>query len=211
MRTVATIFNAAYDDELIPRNPARKLGLAQSPSSEWRKINADEFWRLYQAADDIMRPLFALCRLAGLRFSDAMALQWTHVRFDEGVLSFRPIKVERFAKRDARVPICAELRAILEELRGTAIRIDGHVISRRAYTTAYDHFSYVCRAAGLEPWSKPFHTLRKSCIDDWARIAPPNVVMEWATHTTLSTTMKFYAKIHRTDEVLGQRAMFGVA
>ena len=35
--------------------------------------------------------------------------------------------------------------------------------------------------------------------------------MEWATHTTLSTTMKLYVEVHRADEVLGQWAVFGVA
>ncbi|MFA7238347.1 MAG: site-specific integrase [Phycisphaeraceae bacterium] len=212
MRLVAAIFNEAFDDDLMPRNPTKKLGLPQSPASTWRKIDADEFWKLYNAAHESLKPLLALCRLAALRYSDALGLRWSNVRFDEGVLTFRPMKVERFAKVDARVPICAELRTILEELRhptlpglpGAAIRIDGYVVPRDAPKQGYEQFKQACKRAGLEPWSKPFHTLRKSCIDDWARLAPPNVVMEWATHTTLSTTMKYYAKVHRADESLGQ-------
>lgn len=207
MRLVAAIFTAAFDDELIMRNPARKLGLPQSPASSWRKVTADEFWKLYNAADDDMKPLFALCRLAALRYSDALALKWSNVRFDEGILTFRPIKVERFSKVDARVPICAELRTILEELRKTVIRIDGRVVPYGSPKEGYKRFTQTCKRAGLDPWPKPFHTLRKSCIDDWARIAPPNVVMDWATHTAIATTMKYYAKVHRSDEVLGQAAL----
>lgn len=207
MRLVAAIFTAAFDDELIMRNPARKLGLPQSPASSWRKITAEEFWKLYNAADDGLKLLIALGRLAAMRYSDARALKWSNVRFDEGVLIYRPMKVERFAKVDARVPICAELRSILEQARLASIRIDGVIIPPNTPQWGYDRFARACRLAGLEPWSKPFHTLRKSCIDDWARIAPPNVVMEWATHTSLATTMKFYAKVHRADEAVGQASL----
>lgn len=211
MRHVATIFTAAFDDELILRNPARKLGLPQSPASSWRKITGEEFWKVYNAADDDMKPLFALCRLAALRYSDALALKWTNVRFEEGVITFRPIKVERFAKVDARVPICAELRTILDQLRQTAIRIDGYIVPRGVPKMGYDRFLLICKRTDLEPWKKPFHTLRKSCIDDWARIAPPNVVMDWATHTAIATTMKYYAKVHRSDEAIGQAALMGIS
>ena len=209
MRVVAAIFTAAFDDDLTPRNPARKLGLPQSPASTWKKVTAEDFWKLYNACDDIVKPLVAICRLAGLRYSDAKALKWSNVRFDEGVLVFRPMKVERFAKVDARVPICAELRTILENLRQTSIRIDGFVVSRDVPNYVYDRLRAACKTAGLEPWTKPLHTLRKSCIDDWSRIAPPHVVMEWATHTCLATTMRYYVKVNRSDEKLGQASLLG--
>ena len=98
MRNVRTIFTAAFDDELIPRNPTRKLHLAPTPASEWQKVSAEEFWKLYNAAEGGMKALLAICRLAALRYSDAMALKWSNVRFDEGVLVFRPGKVERDRK-----------------------------------------------------------------------------------------------------------------
>ena len=51
-------------------------------------------------------------------------------------------------------------------------------------------------------------TLRKSSIDDWAKVAPPNVVMEWATHSSLNTPMKYYSKVSPGDEQIGQVKMF---
>jgi integrase len=136
-------------------------------------------------------------------------LKWSNARLDAGVIVFRPIKVKRFAKRDARVPIGAELRTILEELRQESFRIDGLVVKRdfpRDVGTL--KFPEIFAKAGLTPWEKPLHTLRKSCIDDWAKVAPPNVVMEWATHSSLNTTMKYYSKVSPGDEQIGQVKMF---
>lgn len=211
MRLVSAVFTAAFDDELIQRNPARKLGIEQSPASSWHKVSAEEFNQLMAKAQGGMRTLLALCRLAALRQGDALALMWSNVRLDEGVLVFRPQKVERFTKRDARVPICAELRKVLLEAQGGSMRIDGTVVASDIRGDVYDVFKRLCREAGVQPWSKPLHTLRKSCIDDWTRIAPPNVVMEWATHTSLSTTMKYYSKVHRTDEQIGQASLFNAS
>ena len=44
--------------------------------------------------------------------------------------------------------------------------------------------------------------------DDWAKVAPPNVVMEWATHSSLNTTMKYCSKVSPGDEQIGQVKMF---
>jgi integrase len=211
LRNVRTLFTAAFDDELIPRDPTRKLHLAPMPASEWQKVTPEDFWKLYNAAEGGMKTLLALCRLAALRYSDAMALTWSHVRFDDGVLVFRPGKIERFVKRDARVPICAELRTILEEARQSSYRIDGFVVARDVpRDVGIFKFPALYAKTGVVPRDKPLHTLRKSCIDDWARVAPPNVVIEWATHSSLHTTMKYYSKVSPTDEQIGMANLFKV-
>ena len=65
----------------------------------------------------------------------------------------------------------------------------------------------LCKMAGIVAWRKPLHTLQKSCIDDWGKVAPPNVVMHWATHSSLSTTMKYYSQVSKGDEALGQQSL----
>lgn len=68
--------------------------------------------------------------------------------------------------------------------------------------------------AGIE--SEPgktlsIHTLRKSCIQNWANELPMNVTKELAGHSSIETTMKYYCQVdeyHRakaaqvTDELL---------
>ena len=58
--------------------------------------------------------------------------------------------------------------------------------------------------AKVEPYPDPLHALRKSCVDYWARRHPPNVVREWAGHASVSTTMRYYARVGREDELRAQ-------
>lgn len=219
-RQIKAVFKAAYEDNLIPRNPSAGLKVLPPPASPWHKVDGEEFAALYAAANEevfgaqrarALRLLLALCRLAALRRRDALELTWDKVRLREGVLVFRPQKVERFAKRDARVPIGLELQQILEEARGDALRIDGRLIPPGVLPQQLGRsvFPKLFAEAGLSIWDKPLHTLRKSCIDDWARVAPPNVVMEWATHSSLQTTHLYYTKVNPADEQIGRGAMFG--
>ncbi len=212
MRYVKAIFKAAHDAGGINRNPAANLKLDQPAASEWCKVSIADFWKLYDAcpADSGARVLFALCRLAALRSGDAMNLRWSNVRFDEGVLVFRPAKVKRYAKRDAQVPMAAALRSILEEVRAESLRLDGYVVPRRGIPREIGDkmLPRLCEAAELTPWAKPLHTLRKSCIDDWARLVGPQTLMEWATHQALATTMRFYTKASEGDLVVGRGDLF---
>ena len=50
--------------------------------------------------------------------------------------------------------------------------------------------------AGIEPnGSLSLHTLRKSCVQNWANNLPPNVTKELAGHSSISTTMEYYAQV----------------
>jgi integrase len=48
------------------------------------------------------------------------------------------------------------------------------------------------------------HTLRKACIQNWANDLPMNVVKEFAGHSSIVTTQRFYSKV--TDEHFDQAA-----
>ncbi len=48
-------------------------------------------------------------------------------------------------------------------------------------------------------YHKPLHTLRKSCITDWAGQYPMHVVKEWAGHANIATTQQFYLKVQDSD------------
>jgi integrase len=49
--------------------------------------------------------------------------------------------------------------------------------------------------AGVVRYAKPLHTLRKSCITDWAGHPPAHVVREWAGHSDKNTTDRYYLKV----------------
>ncbi len=42
-----------------------------------------------------------------------------------------------------------------------------------------------CRAAGVDPWPRPFHAMRASCETDWAARFPLADVAEWLGHSRM--------------------------
>lgn len=50
--------------------------------------------------------------------------------------------------------------------------------------------------AGIKPnGSLSLHTLRKSCVQNWANHLPPNVTKELVGHASISTTMEYYTQV----------------
>ena len=199
------IFNLAEQEGVTSENPTRRIKLDTAVAKQWTKIEAETFWKIFSAARYEWKPLLALCRLAALRREDALRLRWSNVDMLDGVLSFMTHKTNK----EARIPICSEVAEILNEIRQTSMRIDGHVVPTSVYLGNVGRdFEVLCKRADVTPYRDPLHTLRKSCIDDWARAHPPNVVKEWATHSDIKTTMKYYSKVSRRDEIAGQVNMF---
>ena len=200
------ILNGAVKEKLIRANPVADVELGSVQARDWHKIEACKFWKLYGAATASWKPLLALCRLAALRRGDALALRWKTVDFRQVVLKFTTKKT----KKKARVPICSEWMDILQVLRHQSLRIDGHVVSREVYVGNIGRdFDVLCKRVEVAPYRDPLHTLRKSCIDDWAKRQPPNVAKEWATHSDIKTTMKFYTRVSPNDELAARGRMFG--
>lgn len=58
------------------------------------------------------------------------------------------------------------------------------------------------RWAGIQPnGSLSLHTLRKSCVQNWANHLPPNVTKELAGHASISTTMEYYAQVDEDHRI----------
>ena len=88
------------------------------------------------------------------------------------------------------VPMCPELQAILSKVYSDAEAGSNKVVSEIIVSNIWRNFQVLCRRAGVAKYSKPFHTLRKSCIRDWAENYPAHVVKEWAGHSSLDVTDK---------------------
>lgn len=191
------VFSAA-DQEIdeLQGNPLIVVKLGRSLPAEWRRVESETFWKLYAAADRSWRMVLALARLAALRRSDLPALRWTQVDLRAKVLRFRQHKTGV----DVEVPVCPELHSILVEAP-RSMRVDAAVVPRPVYLDNLGRdFRRLCRRAGVEFFEKPLHTMRKSCIDDWARSGyAPNVVQRWAGHREIQTTLRFYQTVERRD------------
>ncbi|MAE60896.1 MAG: hypothetical protein CMJ49_06000 [Planctomycetaceae bacterium] len=204
LRFVRALFESAAVefDELIRRNPFKVVKLNRVEPRRWHKVTPDEFWRLYEAANDGWKILLSLCRLGGLRRSDALALKWSNVTLGGStpVLDFVQIKTERRCV----VPLFPELAQILRGLP-RPLKLNApdaeYVVPRSVYVGNIGRdFKVLCRSAGVTPYNDPLHSLRKSAIDDWARAGYlPNVVQNWAGHSDIKTTLTYYTQAGEAD------------
>ena len=214
LRICRSIFTAALAeyDEILSRNPLAVVKVKKVEPKRWHKVTPDEFWRLYEAANDGWKILLALCRLGGLRRSDALALKWSNVTLGGSmpVLDFVQIKTNRRCV----VPIFPELAKILRSLP-RALKLNStdteFVVPRPVYTGNVGRdFKVLCRSAKVVPYDDPLHTLRKSAIDDWSKSHRPNVVQSWAGHADIKTTLVYYSQVGESDLLKAvSKPMFG--
>ena len=58
-------------------------------------------------------------------------------------------------------------------------------------------FKTLCRKAGVGPYT--VHDLRRSCITNWARELAIHVTQQYAGHSDIKTTQKFYLSVQDED------------
>ena len=131
-------------------------------------------------------------------------MTWDRVDWDARELRIKRSKTGA----DQIVPIDDTLAKIMQLWRGRdayKIRRD-LIVPTDAVSLANPGrtFARLCTAARIEPYGKPLHTLRKSCISDWARRHPPHVVQVWAGHRSLQTTLNYYTRISPADMDAGK-------
>jgi integrase len=112
-RTAKSYLSAAYeyavDDEVIARNPCRRVRLPRAPQHVVRTIAADELARLWaQPLDADDRLLLALFMFTGLRTIEVRRLSWHDVDMRDGLLL-----VNGKGDRQRLVPIHPALRRLL--------------------------------------------------------------------------------------------------
>lgn len=142
-------------------------------------------------------PLVATGIYAGLRIGELVSLQWTDVNLREG--SIRVANKETFktkSRRIRRVPIAAELRAILEPIHGKTGGKTGLCFPSNADTpldgTKVGH-SLLKVGKGLKLHVTP-HVLRKTFGTLLrARGVPLEKISAWLGHSSIAVTEKWYA------------------
>jgi integrase len=96
LKRLSQILEVAEEYELIPRNPARgKRRRVRAPRVRRSWVEPEQALTLMEAGSTYMRPVIATLLGAGLRVSEAVALDWSDVN-----LATRTLRVGR-AKSDA--------------------------------------------------------------------------------------------------------------
>lgn len=199
----------------LPSKPFASLrGAAHKRLKNWTVLRHEQVSQLIDRtkADD-WKALFALCAYAGARLGEALMIEWPAIDFKRKRITMPEPKDAR-GKRDAttvyptrQVPLTPELAKVLTEIRarrggkpeGPIAPVPRNNLHRDAVGAVDEEgevlYQGLIRAAGLEPWDYPYHTLRRYRATWWLIAGhKPHVVAEWMGHT-LEVMMEFYSAI----------------
>ncbi len=164
--------------------------------------------------------MLLLSYTAGLRAGEVWNLTWTDVDLDAMTVSVNPkdgdASTWKWMPKDHErrtLPLTLEAKLALMRLP----RVGGcpyMVVPERRWTDILNHPEMVEKAGFTVlnnflrqyhvrcRWAKvpmeDFHALRKTCITNWLEAnVPPHEVQHLAGHSSIETTMKYYAMVDR--------------
>lgn len=202
-RDARAIFNAAIDQDIIQKNPFAKLRCAAPKVvKNWAEVSRDQLNKIMEACPSHdWKMLFALCRLAGLRRGEALALRWEDVDFSGNKLRINSDIDREDTKHYLRVaPIepayCPSglsklLLEAFEAAEPGAMFVCGQSI---VLNNINRDAKVIIRRAKLQAYAKTFHTLRKNCATEWASRYPMPVVADWLGHN-IAVAAEHYQKV----------------
>jgi integrase len=191
------MFNRAVDDDLIVYNPFDRLsGGLPAIEKDWHYVNLAELDKLLQACPNQGWKVFlGLCRLAGLRQGEALALQWGDVDWQNGWLTVWAQKT----KRRRVVPIAPELLPVLRDAFEQAPEGEPSVVRDITPQNVWRDFGVIRKRAGVRKYAKWCHTLRKNRESDWIAAGFPfHVVVEWMGHSD-EVARHHYLRVNESD------------
>ncbi|RKY05424.1 MAG: hypothetical protein DRP56_08960 [Planctomycetota bacterium] len=201
MRNARTMFNFAIADDMLPLNPFKHLCQTILVDKEWHYITADDYNKLVNASPASWQLLFALCRLAGLRRSEALHLAWNNIDWEQNtILVISKENWKTKTRRSRKVPMCPELQSILAAADPGNPVVAEVIIEGLSRNNLWRDFHKIRETAGINEYKKPFQVMRKSCAQDWADYnVPVNSLHIWMGHTKLETTMNYYLKASKLE------------
>lgn len=199
------VFSRAVDMDLIETSPFARIPSSQpSMATPWTYVHAADVAKIIDAcANPLHARLFAFARYAGLRCGEILRL-----RSDDVDLPGRRIRVwpeggvEGTKQRARVVPIDPSLYMFLTE----------HPLGKYVYsatTTAPNNLRRdllaAVKRAGVAPYGKPLHNLRKSRETDWLSTYPVMDVCAWLGHDPSVAQRHYHAvRTESFDKVTGQ-------
>lgn len=203
------IFNWAVEKDLLMVNPFAHLVMEIEKPKEWHYVNLDEFNKIMEHAPQRLKLAIALCRMAGLRSGEALNLRWSNIDWDKNRLTIIACDDWKPKDGDKRViPIPPELAKMLLAAYAAAPEGQDKVITDVYEGNLRRDFLAILKRAKLDTFDKPIHSLRKSCITDWAGRFPMHVTKEYSGHASIATTDTYYTKVSDSDYDKGTKESF---
>ena len=218
---LVTCLNAAVDRGLIARNPALRVKRLPRAHREMDYLRLYEIPRYLEACSDIYRPLAEILIATGMRISEALALTWSDIDLDRGV-----IVVYRSQKREGtgstkgdrfrRVNISSRIVAMARDMKARQSEESATDLNRERVfrgprggqltrsDVSRDMHKDALREAGLRG-SLRLHDLRHTAAATWLTLGKPLIyVQRQLGHSSIDTTEKAYG--HLEEDYLASAA-----
>ncbi len=196
------VLNWALDREIVSKNPFSRIsGGGTTNKNREFYVDLEMFEKLLGASPCPMdRVLLTLCRIAGLRRTEALLLTWKDVDFERGRLTVHSPKTERLEGKDKRiVPLFPRLRLELTVYRGTLNAQDGNQkIIRGDSFYPYKTVRRALKRANLPTYPRLVQNLRSSASIDIFTKYGEVAENAWLGHT-LNTAQKHYLHVLESD------------
>lgn len=200
VRDVSRVFKWAMDMEIIERNPFSGIrqGSYKNKAREYY-VSMEDFEKMIDACPSAMwRSCIALYRIGGLRFSEALQVQWRDVDFLRKRLLVHSPKTERHYGRESRViPLFPRLAELLEEQWELTPENSSPYVIYEHRTSIRLWIGRIVFDAGLNRWERLFQNMRSSCAIDVSRKFGELAESEWIGHSP-QTARNHY--LHLLDE-----------
>ncbi|MGN0930602.1 MAG: tyrosine-type recombinase/integrase [Thermoguttaceae bacterium] len=186
IRDVRRVFNFGIEMELIETNPflGIKRGSFKNKSREYY-VPMEDFEKMIDAAPSCMwRAVLGLYRVGGLRYSEALLVEWRDVDFVGRRLLVHSPKTSRIKGKESRViPLFPRLRELLEDLWETVPENGSPYVISENRTTIRKHVDRIVFDAGLNRWERLIQNLRSSCAIDVQKKFGELAESEWIGHS----------------------------
>lgn len=196
---VSTLFAYAIDAEIIDRNPFKKLprGTRRGNNTMVSLEISQKVLEACRGTED--RLIFGLSRWAGLRTdSEHRGLRWGDVDWENKRFLVRSPKTERYAGRETRwVPLFPEVAKLFEDRFNEAEEGDEYVLPKLRHADKSIVTSMLrgtIKRAGVERWSRLWHSLRATRQSELTELYPSHVVAAWIGNT-VSIAEKHYLMV----------------
>ncbi len=187
---------------------------------EWHRTSPDELAKLLGVCDRYWQAMILLAYTAGLREGEIWNLTWTDVDLDGMTITVNAKQdtttTWSWSPKDHQrrtLPLTPQTKLAL--LRLERFHAQPYVVlTRDRYARIWREFRQGkrparilnnfltmyhtrCRWAGVP--EDDFHALRKTAITNWLESGmPPHEVQNMAGHSSIETTIRYYAKVDRS-------------
>jgi integrase len=228
IRTLKRVFNLAIEPRGYLRddqNPFAKIRERKQTANSIRYVTVQEYRALMSASGTLWwKALLSTAYCCGLRRSEILHLTWADIDFHAQRVRVsakgsgpETIRWEPKDHQTRLVPISNETAQILADLQADAPEGFPYIfISPGRFRTIKARFetgNWNDRKAVINNLTRGFevirrrsavskctpHDLRRSAITNWAQELPIQVVQEFAGHSNIATTRKYYLTVRPED------------